>query len=135
MCVSSPTASHLSLVLSHTIRDTACPLALYILELTGECGHRIHSTATPTPSILHHISSQTRHQRPSQDRFVLLPCPVLCSVVAALQDRAPGHPCPVTVSARHINKELSTNLLLFCKLNDKCFFLEIFSSKIIKLTD
>ncbi len=31
---SSPTKSHPFLVVSHTIRDTACPLALYILELT-----------------------------------------------------------------------------------------------------
>ncbi len=34
MCGSSSTNVHLFLVLSHTIRDTACPLALYMLELT-----------------------------------------------------------------------------------------------------
>ncbi len=30
----SPTNGHIFLVLSHTVRDTACPLAVYILELT-----------------------------------------------------------------------------------------------------
>jgi hypothetical protein len=34
VCGSSPTMAHLFLVLPHTIRRTACPLALYILELT-----------------------------------------------------------------------------------------------------
>jgi hypothetical protein len=34
VCGLSPTKGYLFLALSHTIRDTACPLALYILEIT-----------------------------------------------------------------------------------------------------
>jgi hypothetical protein len=36
VCGSSPKKSHPFLVLSHAIRDAACPLALSILELTIE---------------------------------------------------------------------------------------------------